>query len=105
MRDKHEALVLSKPRIASGRIPLRYEGSNVWGPDYQNIGLLPFAQDPSYHDPDHDVIGKLPGCMVELLIADGFPLAGQPALSILNKQSELVQRIIESFEAHFQGSG
>lgn len=59
-----------------------------------------FAKPPS---PPGRMIGILEDADYELTLGKGLPLAGKPVIETLSHLTELVESVIETFEAHFLG--
>jgi hypothetical protein len=107
--DKHIALVDVAVDIVSPSLPLlktehtKFEdrgGQVRFVADFSRFSTTPI--DTSGFDvSDHtQILGKIDGSKAVVTIAEGLPMGGHPAVESLNQLADLVEGIVETFEAH-----
>jgi hypothetical protein len=112
IRDKHLAIMQAAPSSATPPLP-------TGRPEYEYIGgdfphRLKFTADfsmlkttpidltgfPFKPNDDIEVLGKIAGSTVDLIIGPDLPLASQPVIRSLNDMGDLAERIVQTFESY-----
>jgi hypothetical protein len=111
IRDKHVAIIAAGASAVTDalrfrQIPDVIPGRKSYQADFSLSSVTPidtagFNRDATTDD--HEVLGKMAGSEVSLIIGRGPSLTGEPVIATLNKMANLVQRIVETFEAHCLG--
>lgn len=72
--------------------------------DYSQAGLEPLDRSilpgPLNFPPTARVLGMSRDFDCQVILAKGMPMSGKPVIGVLNELSELVEGVIETFEAH-----
>ncbi len=115
--DKHVAIMTAQASAATPPLPM---GRRTVGPsplpgytritveaDFGAMKTIPIDLTGFPVDVDAayvETIGKTIGSEITLMIAKGLPLEGQPVIKTLNDMGNLVERIVQTFEAHCLGT-
>lgn len=104
--DKHIAVIQASASMSTGPLPFKQASPGKFKCDFAAIPVdasdtSAFA--PHIHQDNIQIIGRVAGSVIDLVIGKGFPMEGQSAVSALDKIADTVEGIAETFSLHCIG--
>lgn len=82
------------------RVPTEDPKQHLFEADWSALQTIPIDMTGFHIDPNLDVIGKVAGLPINIVLAKQMPFGGQSVMRALSQMGSVVEGIVKTFESH-----